>query len=282
MFLGHYSVAFAGRTERNKVPLWVLFVAVQLLDLLWAPFVFLGHEKVRIVLGITATRPLDLYYMPYTHSLIGAFVWSALAAFVYKVVRGAKASSSAALIVALAVLSHWILDLIVHRPDLPIYDDTLKVGLGLLNYRGAEFAMEIALLVIGIALYLKRNVITSVGRKIGIVVFGVVLILVQTQTTFGGWPLSSNRIVAITTLFASIAFLLEKQRRTHFWSGKWSRVWTPKVSWAGHFQSVVNRPFQFQKRSPLFISAHDETLSVALCVDDPDRAPFKINGWDPA
>jgi hypothetical protein len=71
MFLGHYSVAFAARTERNKIPLWVLFVAVQLLDLLWAPFVFLGLKKVRIVLGIPATSPLDLYYMPYTHSLIG-------------------------------------------------------------------------------------------------------------------------------------------------------------------------------------------------------------------
>ena len=216
MFLGHYSVAFAARTERNKIPLWVLFVAVQLLDFLWAPFVFLGLEKVRIVLGISAASPLDLYYMPYTHSLIGALVWSALAAFVYKLVRGAKASSSAALIIALAVFSHWILDLIVHRPDLPIYDDTLKVGFGLLNYKGAEFAMEIALLVIGIALYLKRNVIKSAGRKIGIVVFGVVLILVQTQTTFWGWPLSSNRIVSITTLFTAIAFVLEKQSRTHF------------------------------------------------------------------
>ncbi len=163
MFLGHYSVAFAARTERNKIPLWVLFVAVQLLDLLWAPFAFLGLEKVRIVFGVTATS-----------------------------------------------------DLIVHRPDLAIYDDTLKVGFGLLNYKGAEFAMEIALLVIGIALYLKRNVIKSAWRKIGIVVFGVVLIQLQTQTTFGGRPLSSNRIVAITTLFAAIAFVLEKQRRTHF------------------------------------------------------------------
>ena len=216
MFVGHYSVAFAARTERNKIPLWVLFVAVQLLDLLWAPFVFLGHEKVRIALGITATRPLDLYYMPYTHSLVGALVWSALAAFVYKLVRGAKASSCAALIVALAVFSHWILDLIVHRPDLPIYDDTLKVGFGLLNYKRVEFAIEIALLVIGIALYLKRSVIKSAGRKIGIVVFGVVLILVQAKTTFWGWPLSSNRIVAITTLFAAIAFVLEKQGPTRF------------------------------------------------------------------
>jgi len=216
MFVGHYSVAFAVRTERNKIPLWVLFVAVQLLDFLWAPFVFLGLEKVRIALGITAASPLDLYYMPYTHSLIGALVWSALAAFVYKLVRGTKASNSAALIVALAVFSHWILDLIVHRPDLPIYDDTLKVGFGLLNYKSAEFAIEIALLVIGIALYLKRNVIKSAGRKIGIVVFGVVLILVQTQTTFWGWPLSSNRIVLLTALFTAIAFVLEKQRRTHF------------------------------------------------------------------
>lgn len=215
MFVGHYSVAFAARTERNKIPLWVLFVAVQLLDFLWVPFGFFGLEKVRIALGITAASRLDLYYMPCTHSLIGALVWSALAAFVYKLVRGAKASSSAALIIALAVFSHWILDLIVHRPDLPIYDDTLKVGFGLLNYKGAEFAMEVALLVIGIALYLKRNVIKSAGRKIGIVVFGVVLILVQTQTTFLGWPLSSNRIVSITTLFTAIAFVLEKQRRTH-------------------------------------------------------------------
>src|SRR5213596_2832672 len=99
MFLGHYSVAFAARTERNKIPLWVLFVAVQLLDLLWAPFAFLGLEKVRMVLGITATSPLDLYYMPYTHSLIGALVWSGVALVIYKVASGAKASSAAALLV---------------------------------------------------------------------------------------------------------------------------------------------------------------------------------------
>ena len=218
MFVGHYSVAFAATSEKNKIPLWVLFVAVQLLDFLWAPFVLLGIEKVRIVPGITATSPLDLYYMPYTHSLVGALVWSMLAALVYKLVRGARASSSAALIVALAVFSHWILDLIVHRPDLAIYDDTLKVGFGLWNYRGVEFAVEIALLVIGIVVYLKRNIIKSAGRKIGIVVFGVFLILVQTQTTFGGRPLSSDRVVAITaltfyTLFAGVAFCLGKTPR---------------------------------------------------------------------
>jgi hypothetical protein len=85
MFVGHYSVAFAVKTPRNKIPLWVLFVAVQLLDFLWAPFVLLGIEKVRFVPGITATNALDLYYMPYTHSLIGALFWSAVAFAIYKI-----------------------------------------------------------------------------------------------------------------------------------------------------------------------------------------------------
>jgi hypothetical protein len=186
------------------------------LDFLWAPFVLLGIEKVRMVPGITATNSLDLYYMPYTHSLAGAVVWSGLAALVYKVASGAKASRAAALIVALAVFSHWILDLVVHRPDLAIYDDTLKVGFGLWNYRGLEFGVEIAILVVGILLYLKRN--NSIARKVGVVAFGVGLILIQAGNTFVRRPPSSDRAFAITalifyTLFASIAFFLEKKRK---------------------------------------------------------------------
>jgi hypothetical protein len=217
MFVGHYSVAFAVKSEENKIPLWVLFVAVQLLDFLWAPFVLLGIEKVRIVPGITATSPLDLYYMPYTHSLIGALVWSGVGFAIYRIAAGARVSRAAALLVGFAVFSHWILDLIVHRPDLAIYDDALKVGFGLWNYKALEFALEIGILVIGIIIYLKRNIL-SVPRKIGIVVFGIVLILIQTQTTFGSRPLSSGRVVAITalifyTLFAAVAFFLENRRR---------------------------------------------------------------------
>jgi hypothetical protein len=215
MFVGHYGVAFAVKSERNKIPLWVLFVAVQLLDFLWAPFVLLGIEKVRMVPGITATNALDLYYMPYTHSFVGALVWSGLAALLYKVASGAKASRAAVLIVAFAVFSHWILDLIVHRPDLAIYDDTLKVGFGLWNYRGLEFVLEIAILVGGVFLYLRRN--NSIARKAGTVVFGVVLILIQAGNTFVRRPPPSDRAFAITalvfyTLFAGVALLLEKRR----------------------------------------------------------------------
>src|SRR6266436_484221 len=101
MFVGHYGVSFAAKKAEPGVPLWVLFIAVQLLDVLWAPFVLLGIEKVRIVPGITASNPLDLYYMPYTHSLIGALIWSGAAFFIYKLVQGTRASNSAALIVGL-------------------------------------------------------------------------------------------------------------------------------------------------------------------------------------
>ena len=214
MFVGHYGVAFAVKTERNKIPLWVLFVAVQLLDFLWAPFVLLGIEKVRFVPGITATNAFDLYYMPYTHSLIGALFWSAIAFAIYKIGWRNIASNRAALLVGCALLSHWLLDLIVHRPDLPIYDDTFKVGFGLWNYRGAEFGLEIGILVVGAVLYLKRN--GAIARKIGIIIFVAALVLIHTSNTFLRRPPSSDRAFAITalvfyTVFAVIAFLLEKQ-----------------------------------------------------------------------
>src|SRR2546422_6938590 len=76
MFVGHYGVSFAAKRGDRSIPLWVLFVAVQLLDVSWSLFVFFGIEKVRIVPGITASNPLDLYYMPYTHSLVAALLWS--------------------------------------------------------------------------------------------------------------------------------------------------------------------------------------------------------------
>ncbi len=215
MFVGHYGVAFAVKTERNKIPLWVLFVAVQLLDFLWAPFVLLGIEKVRFVPGITATNALDLYYMPYTHSFIGALFWSAVAFAIYKIGWRKIASNSAALLVGFAVFSHWLLDLIVHRPDLPIYDDTLKVGFGLWNYRGIEFVLEIGILLVGAVLYLKRN--GAIARRIGIIIFVAALVLIQTSNTFVRRPPNSDRAFAITalvfyTVFAVIAFLLEKRR----------------------------------------------------------------------
>jgi len=129
MFVGHYGVGFAAKRVEPSIPLWLLFIAVQLLDVLWAPFVLLGIEKVRIVPGFTATNPLDLYYMPFTHGLVAALLWSCAGGLAYQIL----ARRMAGIVIGVAVFSHWVLDFIVHRPDLPLCDDSAKVGLGLWN-----------------------------------------------------------------------------------------------------------------------------------------------------
>src|SRR5204863_7259819 len=175
MFVGHYGVSFAAKKADPAVPLWVLFIAVQLLDVLWAPFVLLGVEKVRIVPGITASNPLDLYYMPYTHSLVAAILWSVAVAALARLLPGVT-TRSAAVWIGIAVFSHWVLDVLVHRPDLPLYDDTMKIGFGLWNYPAVALALETALLFGGMLLYLKvTRPINAIGR-VGMPIYGLVML----------------------------------------------------------------------------------------------------------
>src|SRR5579864_6206218 len=108
MFIGHYGPSFAIKATRPAIPLGLLFIAVQLVDVAWAALVLLGIEKVRIVPGITASNPLDLYYMPYTHSLVAAAAWSLAAIVLCRLFPGLRNWSIAAWVGA-AVFSHWIL-----------------------------------------------------------------------------------------------------------------------------------------------------------------------------
>ena len=201
MFVGHYGVSFAAKRIAPTIPLWALFVAVQLLDVFWAPLILLRIEKVRIVPGITASNPLDLYYMPYTHSLLAALLWSAGALLVYRLSGTRDAVAKAALVVALAVFSHWILDLLVHRPDLPLYDNTAKVGLGLWNFPAVAFALEAGLLFGGMWLYFR----TGLVPRLRMVVFGLVMLVIQAYVFFGPPP-ASDRAAAWTALAAYAAF----------------------------------------------------------------------------
>ena len=217
MFVGHYSIAFAAKTERNRIPLWVLFVAVQFLDYIWATLVLLGIEKLRVIKGFTAGSMLDSYFHPYSHSLIAAVAWSGVAALAYGTFcsrHGCQYRKSAALIVGLAVFSHWILDLIAHPRDLPIYDNRWKVGFGLWNYRDPEFALEIAVLAGGIILYLARNATAAIRRK-AVIVFGIALVVVQIGDTYVPRTPLTDKATAIGvwifyTLFVLIAFVVEK------------------------------------------------------------------------
>src|SRR4029077_5423878 len=180
----------------------------------WATLVLLGIEKLRVIKGFTAGSMLDSYFHPYSHSLPTALIWSALAALVYKAIWRAKASNSAALIVGAAVFSHWILDFIAHPRDLPLYDNTLKVGLGMWNYRDPEFALEIALLAGGILVYLARNVMPAIRRK-GVICFGIALTIIQIGDTYVPRNPLTPRGTAMGvwifyTLFVLVAFLVEK------------------------------------------------------------------------
>jgi hypothetical protein len=217
MFVGHYSVAFAAKSKRNKIPLWVLFIAVQFLDYIWATLVLLGIEKLRVIKGFTAGSMLDSYFHPYSHSLIAAVAWSCIAGLAYKIFcsrRGGVYRKHTAFIVGAAVFSHWILDLIAHPRDLAIYDSTWKVGFGLWNYRDPEFALEIGLLGAGIMFYLTRNAMPAI-RKGAVIAFGVVLVVIQIGDTYVPRTPLTDKATAMGvwvfyTLFVVVAFLIEK------------------------------------------------------------------------
>jgi len=202
LLVGHYSASFLGKSLQKMIPLWLLFIAVQFIDILWAVFVLLGIEKARIVPGITASNALDLYYMPFTHSLVGAFFWSALAFRFCQLFSSLKGWRTG-LIVGAAVFSHWMLDLIVHRPDLALYDNTLKMGFGLWNYRVPALILEIGLLIGGAMLYLR-----SASHRGRMVVYVCLLVLVQVVGTFLFPTPPTDRAAAITALFLYFIFAL--------------------------------------------------------------------------
>ena len=209
MFVGHYGVSFAVKRWEPALPLWLLFVAVQLLDVAWAPFVLLGIEKLRVVPGFTRSNPLDLYYMPFTHSLVAALLWSVGAAVLYRLVTR-RPTIRSSIFVGLAVFSHWPLDFIVHRPDLPLFDDAAKVGLGLWNFPAVAFGLEALLLFGGILLCTRAGLLGTSG-----VLFGAVMLGVQAYVFFGPPPASPDAI-AVTALaayavFAGVIHVLERK-----------------------------------------------------------------------
>jgi hypothetical protein len=161
MFLGHYGAALALKRAEPKVSLGTLFLAVQLVDLLWSAFVLLGWERVRIVPGIAAASPFEFLYYPISHSLLAGALWALVAAGLYYTwpTRDTARHWQAAAVVGAAVLSHWLLDLIVHLPDLPLTgaEDSPKLGLGLWRSLPATLAVELLVFGIGLLIYVRHG-----------------------------------------------------------------------------------------------------------------------------
>ena len=157
VFVGHYGVSLAAKRWAPDLSLGLLFVAVQALDVLFGGFVMTGIEKMSIVPGFTAYNPYDLYFMPYSHGLLGAFGWSLLVALFARGVLG-RAGATAALVLGICVFSHWLLDVPMHTPDMPIAGDhSMKIGLGLWRHRNLSLAAELVALATGVWVWLRAT-----------------------------------------------------------------------------------------------------------------------------
>lgn len=186
MFIGHFGIGFGLKRAAPKLSLGTLFLASQFIDLIWPTLLLLGMERVAIVPGITRVTPLDFTHYPISHSLLAVAGWAVLFGLVYFVIRKYAAG---AWICGIALVSHWLLDFLTHRPDLPLAPGGgAKVGLGLWNSLPATLVVEFLVFGIGVWLYLRTT--RAVNRKgaIGLWVLLGFLVLVHLANTFGPPP----------------------------------------------------------------------------------------------
>jgi membrane-bound metal-dependent hydrolase YbcI (DUF457 family) len=162
MFIGHFGLAFAAKRAVPRVSLATLFGAAQFADFLWPLLVATGIERVRIDPGNTASTPLDFISYPYSHSLLMLIVWGVVFAWICS--RGLPDKRTFTIIFGL-VVSHWVLDYVTHRPDMPLYPGGPKVGLGLWNHPAVEKPIEIAMYAAGLWIYLRATTARdAIGR----------------------------------------------------------------------------------------------------------------------
>ena len=191
MFIGHFGLAIAAKRVAPRVSLGTTIFAAEFLDVVWPVLVLTGIEKVEIAPGITRVTPLDFVYYPWSHSLLMACVWGVLFALAYWLIRRRPRD---ALLLGALVVSHWVLDWIVHRPDLPLYPGGPRYGLGLWNSVAATMVVEWGMLAAGIYLYVRSTrPLDRIGTYAywGLVVF---LALSYLGATFGPPPPSPEAV----------------------------------------------------------------------------------------
>ena len=199
MFIGHFAPAMVAATHPRAPGLGTLFVAGQLLDFGFFGLALAGVENFRITPGITKMVPLDLYDMPYTHSLLGSALLAAgFALLIWLVTR----NRTGALIGGGVVLSHWFLDLLVHAPDLTLAGSPPKFGFGLWNYPMIEMPLEIGITFGALAFYVIRTRAISGQSKYAIGLLAVLLLAFQSINWFGPEPQSADTAMKLTGLLA--------------------------------------------------------------------------------
>jgi len=193
MFLGHFGVAFAAKSAAPAISLGMLFVAAQFADLLWPILVLGGVERVEIHPGITAVTPLDFIHYPYSHSLVALVAWGVALGFGYRIVR--DGGWRAFWVIAALVVSHWVLDVLVHRPDMPLsLGESTKVGLGIWNSVALSVALELAMFGGCVAIYAR---ITRAVDRVGTWAFAGLIaffLVIYAGAVFGPPPPSVQAV----------------------------------------------------------------------------------------
>jgi multisubunit Na+/H+ antiporter MnhC subunit len=214
MFLGHYGVGFASKRVDSRASLGTYMMAAVFLDLLWPIFLLIGLEHVKIDPGNTVVTPLNFYDYPYSHSLLMSLVWSLLFGGIYYLIKKNRKTS---VILGICVFSHWVLDFIVHRADLPLAPGVETFfGLGLWNSLPVTLIVELSIFFAGAYLYLK---VTKAKDKIGkfsFLGFVVLLLIIYAMNLFSGTLPPNVYVLALSALgqwlFVAWAYWIDKHR----------------------------------------------------------------------
>jgi len=186
MFIGHFGAGLAAKKVASGVSLGTLFLAAQFLDLLWPTLLLLGVERVRIVPGATEVTPLVFTHYPVSHSLAAVAGWALLTGLVYLLIRKDRRG---AIVLAALVISHWLLDVIVHKPDLPLYPGgAARVGLNAWSSLPLTLAIEVPLFALGVWLYARATAPVDGIGKWGLAGLVVFLFAIYLGNLFGGPP----------------------------------------------------------------------------------------------
>jgi membrane-bound metal-dependent hydrolase YbcI (DUF457 family) len=205
VFIGHFALGFAAKKATPKTPLQTLFAASVLADILWPIFLALGVEQVVIEAGNTAYTPLNFVSYPYSHSLLMLIVWATVFGGVYFV---RKKDSRGAIILAALVVSHWLLDWITHRPDMPLYPGGAKFGLGMWNSPAFTIAIEIAMFVVGAWIYARATRPRDAQGKLGFWFLTLLLLGVYVADSASGATPPSVKMIWILAIVGTVVTLL--------------------------------------------------------------------------
>lgn len=221
MFIGHFGIGLALKRADRTLSLGLLFIAVQLSDLIYGVTLLTGIEKISIISGTNPLTSAQYNFFPYSHSLVATLILAGLVALILLVVpfKIGLSKSRTALVMATAVMSHFVLDVIVHNPDIDLLGNGVyKIGLGLWNYPIASYVVEALLLITGLWIYLKSTKAKNFSGKYGLPILSVILLILNGVNTFVLYPTNvENFAVTMLVVYLAtiiIAFWLDPKRTT--------------------------------------------------------------------